>query len=72
MSTAATIAFPMSPESKVRIIAKDMGVSYEDSLSFLGCVAFWMEKGLPFELAVQRHMQTMRDGCALALEKLAP
>jgi hypothetical protein len=57
----------MTGESKVRMIAKHMGVSYDDALSFLKGVHFWIEKGLPFELAVQKHMQTMRDGCALAL-----
>jgi hypothetical protein len=69
--TANVIAFPMTAEDKVRHLAKQMGVSYGDALAFLQAVAFWMDKGLPFELAVQRHMQTMRDGCALALRKMA-
>jgi hypothetical protein len=70
MTTAANIPFPMTHEAKVRLLAQDMGVSYGDALSFLQGVAFWMEKGLPFELAVQRHAQTMREGCQLALRKL--
>lgn len=57
--------FPMSNEAKVGLIAKQMGVSRDDALSFLSSIAFWMERGHPFELAVQRHMQTMRDGAAL-------
>jgi len=57
--------FQLSNESKVRLIAKQMGVSYDDALCFLSCVAAWMERGLPFEFAVQRHMQTMRDGAGL-------
>jgi len=61
--------FPLTAE-KVRLVAKQMGVSYGDALGFLSGVAFWMEKGAPFELAVQRHAQTMLDGCALALAKL--
>lgn len=69
MKNTQPIPFPMSGESKVRLIAKQMGVSYDDALSFLAAVAFWMEKGLPYELAVQKHMQTMREGCALALAR---
>lgn len=57
--------FPLSNESKVRLIATQMGVSYDDALSFLSGIAFWMERGHPFELAVQRHMQTLREGAAL-------
>jgi hypothetical protein len=62
-----TIPFPTTGEAKVRMIAKQMGVSYNDALTFCEAVAFWMGKGLPFELAVQKHTQTMRDGCALML-----
>jgi hypothetical protein len=63
----APLSFPLSGEAKVRHLAKRMGVSYEDALAFLSAVAFWMERGLPFELAVQKHMQTMREGCAVAV-----
>ena len=52
-------------EAKSRMMAHQLGVSYEDAISFLGAVAFWMQQGLPFELAVQRHMQLMQQGCAL-------
>lgn len=61
------IPFPLTAESKVRVIAKQMGVSYSDALSFLAHVAHWMDKGMTFELAVQMHMKTMREGSALAL-----
>lgn len=63
------IPFPVSPETKVRQLAAQMGVTYADALAFLQGVAFWIDRGHPFELAVQRHAQTMRDGCALAIAK---
>lgn len=59
------LVFPVSPEAKVRLLAEKLGVSYDDALSFLSGVAFWMDRGLPFALAVQRHAQTMRDGARL-------
>lgn len=70
-TTAAPIQFPMTGEAMVRHLAKRLGVSYEDALSFMKHVAFWMDKGHSFEAAIARHMQTMRDGCALRLATLA-
>jgi hypothetical protein len=67
MTTAAPIAFPVSHEAKTRLLAARVGVSHGDMLAFLDGVRFWMDRGLCFELAVQRHAQTMREGCALAM-----
>lgn len=47
--------------AKVRMIAHQMGVTYDDALRFLSGVAFWMDRGIPFELAAQKHMQTTRN-----------
>ena len=68
MTSHDPIRFPITGETKVRLLAAQMGVSYDDALQFLAAVSGWMDAGLPFELAVQRHMQAMRDGCALAAD----
>lgn len=62
----------MTGEAKVRLMAKQMGVSYEDALQFCQCIAFWMDKGATMEEAIVQHMKTMREGCAIALRKVAP
>jgi hypothetical protein len=53
----------------VQTIADQVGVSYADALGFLAGVQVWVGKGMTFEAAVAKHMQVMREGCALALER---
>lgn len=70
MSQTANIIAPIAlNEVKLGALADQMGVSRDDARSFLSAVGFWMAKGLSFDQAVEKHMQIMREGCALMLAR---
>ena len=65
VNTPPSPAFPLMTSAQVASIAKQMGVSYDDAVHFLLCIALWMDRGHSFNSAVGMHMRAMRDGCEL-------
>jgi hypothetical protein len=57
-------------QEKIEALAKSLGVSFADIESFIDCVAFWMSKGLSMQGAIKMHLETMQEGCAIALGKV--
>ncbi|MDB5358816.1 MAG: hypothetical protein JWO51_113 [Rhodospirillales bacterium] len=40
-------------------LATEMGVTVADVSGFILCIGIWMEKGLSFEAAIERHQAQM-------------
>ena len=40
-------------------LAKEMGVTEADVSGFVECLRYWMNKGLTFEQAIEKHMRAM-------------
>ena len=57
-------------QEKIESLAKSLGVSSAEVETFVACIAFWMSKGMSMQGAVKMHLETMQDGCAIALGKI--
>jgi len=55
--------------AKIEAIASQMGMSANDALAFIAGVQVWADKGMDIKSAINKHMEVMRDGCALMLGK---
>lgn len=51
--TTCTVTYTVSQ------LAADCGVSETDAAAFVECLRVWLDKGMTFEQAVERHMRQM-------------
>ena len=57
-------------QEEIEALAKSLGGSFAETVIFLACISFWMNKGLSMQDAIKAHAKTMREGCAIALGKI--